>query len=298
MKIPVAFVLFTLVACSSPMSKVNRSAKKTFDLQGHRGCRGLMPENTIAAMLKAIDLGVNTLEMDAVITSDKQVILSHEPFFNHEITLRPDGREVSAEEEKTLNIYKMTFAETQTYDVGLKPNPRFPKQEKRRATKPLLSAVIDSVEAYCKKKGITPPNYNIETKSTPVTDGQYHPTPAEFVDLLMGIVRYKLIDKRVIIQSFDERTLQYLHQKHPSVKTALLVEYEDSRSFEAQLKDLGFTPTIYSPAYALVTPTLIEQCRKLNMLVIPWTVNNEAQMKLLKAMGVDGLITDYPNLKF
>jgi glycerophosphoryl diester phosphodiesterase len=154
------------------------------------------------------------------------------------------------------------------------------------------------VEAYCKAKGINPPFYNIETKSTPATDGQYHPAPAEFVDLVMSIVRYKLIDRRVIIQSFDDRTLQYLHQKYPSVKTALLIEFEDGRSLDTQLKDLGFTPTIYSPAYALVTPALIEQCKKLNLQVIPWTINNEAQMKLMKALGVDGLITDYPNIKF
>ncbi len=291
-------MLLMLATCSTPMSKVNRSTKKGFDFQGHRGSRGLMPENTIAAMLKAIDLGVTTLEMDAVITSDKQVILSHEPFFNHEIGLKPDGRAVTVQEERSLNIYKMTYAETQTFDVGLKPHPKFPKQAKIRATKPLLSAVIDSVEAYCKAKGINPPFYNIETKSTPATDGQYHPAPAEFVDLVMSIVRYKLIDRRVIIQSFDDRTLQYLHQKYPSVKTALLIEFEDGRTLDTQLKDLGFTPTIYSPAYALVTPALIEQCKKLNLQVIPWTVNNEAQMKLMKALGVDGLITDYPNIKF
>ncbi|MCY7329566.1 MAG: glycerophosphodiester phosphodiesterase, partial [Saprospiraceae bacterium] len=93
---------------------------KTFDLQGHRGCRGLMPENTIPAMLRAVDLNVNTLEMDVVITADGQVILSHEPFFNHEITTKPDGTPVTGVEEKQLNIYKMTYAQTTRYDVGLR----------------------------------------------------------------------------------------------------------------------------------------------------------------------------------
>ncbi|TAD92912.1 MAG: glycerophosphodiester phosphodiesterase, partial [Bacteroidetes bacterium] len=98
---------------------VNEAAR--FDLQGHRGCRGLLPENTIAAMLKAIDLGVTTLEMDVVITADSQVVLSHEPFFNHEISTKPNGNQVTEAEEKDLNIYKMGLAQVQAYDVGLRP---------------------------------------------------------------------------------------------------------------------------------------------------------------------------------
>src|SRR5580765_2886505 len=104
--------------------------KPAFDVEGHRGCRGLMPENTIPAMLKAIDLGVTTLEMDIVITKDSQVIVSHEPFFNHEITTKPDGSFVTEGEEHSLNIYNMSYTETQQFDVGLKTHPRFPEQAK------------------------------------------------------------------------------------------------------------------------------------------------------------------------
>ena len=153
-------VLLLFTSCSPKMNSIT----KPFDLQGHRGSRGLMPENTIPAMLKAVDLGVTTLEMDAVITKDKQVILSHEPFFNHEITTKPIGSFVTEAEEKSLNIYGMTYAETQTFDVGLKAHPKFSRQQKMRATKPLLSAVIDNVEAYCKSKNLRLPFYNIETK--------------------------------------------------------------------------------------------------------------------------------------
>src|SRR6476469_6327956 len=104
--------------------------QSTFDVQGHRGSRGLMPENTIPAMYKALDLGVTTLEMDAVVTKDKQVVVSHEPFFNHEITTRPNGHAVTVAEEKSLNIYQMDFAEVRKFDVGSKVNPRFPRQQK------------------------------------------------------------------------------------------------------------------------------------------------------------------------
>lgn len=276
----------------------SRSPIKKFDLQAHRGGRGLMPENTIDAMINGLKLGVTTLEMDAVITKDNQVILSHEPFFNHELTTKPDGSSVTEAEEKNLNIYQMTYLQTTAYDVGLKPHPRFPRQQKIKVSKPLLADVIDSVEAYCKLHQVTPPQYNIETKSNPATDGNYHPAPAAFVDLLMSVVLSKHIEKRVIIQSFDARTLRYLHQKYPSIKTALLIEDYDKRPLKVQLTDLGFTPTIYSPAYQLVTPELIKQCHQQNIEVIPWTINEAAEMKQLKDMGVDGLITDYPDIQF
>lgn len=268
----------------------------TFDKEGHRGCRGLMPENTVAAMIKAVDLGVTTLEMDAVITKDGQVILSHEPFFNHEISTKPDGSFVKEEEEKSLNIYKMNYAEMQRYDVGLKPHPRFPQQQKLAAAKPLLTQVIDSVEAYCKTKHTSPPHYNIETKTKPQTDNLYHPAPAEFVELLVKTIRSKGIEERVIIQSFDFRTLHYLHQKYPSFKTAMLIEDFDKRTVEEQLTALGFIPAIYSPDYSLATTETIKACHKKGMKIIPWTVNDITEMKKLIDAGADGIITDYPNL--
>ncbi len=268
----------------------------TFDKQGHRGCRGLMPENTIPAFKKAIDLGVTTLEMDAVITKDKQVILSHEPFFNHEITTKADGSFVSEAEEKELNIYEMLYEETQKFDVGLKPHPRFPKQLKLPAHKPKLADVIDSAEAYTKAKSLPAIYYNIETKSTPATDNVYHPKPDEFVELIVAVIKEKKIEDRVIIQSFDIRTLQYLHDKHPSIKTAYLYEPTSEEPLSVRLKNLGFSPTIYSPEYITVTPEVIEECKAAGIKVIPWTVNDTAKIQELKQMKVDGIISDYPDI--
>jgi glycerophosphoryl diester phosphodiesterase len=108
-----------------------------FDLQGHRGCRGLMPENTIPAMLKAIDLGVTTLEMDVVITKDNKVVVSHEPWMEKEITTKPDGSFINTTvESMEFNIYKMNYDEVVKYDVGMKPHPRFPNQQKMKVVKP------------------------------------------------------------------------------------------------------------------------------------------------------------------
>lgn len=267
-----------------------------FDKEGHRGCRGLMPENTIPAMIYALGLGVTTLEMDICFTKDGKAIISHEPFFNHEITTKPDGTYIDEKDEKGFNIYNMTYAEVSKYDVGLKPHPRFPQQQKMKAVKPLLSDLIDSVEAYTMISKRPHPMYNIETKTMPATDNSYHPAPAQFVDMLMTVIKEKGIEQRVIIQSFDIRTLQYLHKKYPDIKTAMLAEADGKSSFRKQLKDLGFTPTIYSPDFVLVTAALIKDCHDLNIKVIPWTVDDKKKIEELKSMGVDGIITDYPNL--
>lgn len=267
-----------------------------FDKQGHRGCRGWMPENSLPAMLKALELGVTTLEMDAAITADGKVILSHEPFFNHEITTKPDGSYVTEGEEKSLNIFKMTYAETQQFDVGKKTHPRFPKQERIAATKPLLSDIIDNAEAAVRLRNGSPVFYNIETKTQPATDNIFHPDPEVFVNTLMKVLEKKRITERVIIQSFDFRTLIYLNKKYPKIKTAALVEGNDNRTIEEIIKALGFTPTIYSPSFNLVTPKVVGDCHARNIRVVPWTVNDRANIERLKAMGVDGFISDYPDL--
>jgi glycerophosphoryl diester phosphodiesterase len=290
------FLLLLVLAAGCHTPKAVTVTFPQFDKEGHRGCRGLMPENTIPAMLRAMDLGVTTLEMDAVITKDNKVILSHEPFFNHEITTKPDGGYVGEGEERSYNIYGMTFKETQDYDVGLKPHPRFPQQEKLKATKPLLSEVIADAEAYAVLKGLPKPFYNIETKTQPQTDNLYHPAPEAFVELLIKVIKASKAEARVIIQSFDIRTLQLIHRKYPAMKTALLIEGFDRRLLKEQLDQLGFTPTIYSPDYSLVTGSLLADCHALGIKVIPWTVDDKDSIERLKKMGVDGIITDFPNL--
>jgi glycerophosphoryl diester phosphodiesterase len=273
--------------------------KHPFDVEGHRGCRGLMPENTIPAMLKAIDLGVTTLEMDVVITKDNKVVVSHEPWFETEITTKPDGSFVNEGEAMKNNIYQMNYEEVVKYDVGMKPHPRFPQQQKMKAIKPLLSDLIDSVEAYLVKRNrgkVSKVNYNIETKSLPAGDNKFHPIPSEFAELLMAVIKEKKIEDRVIIQSFDFRSLKYIHEKYPSIKTSMLIEDSDENDFEGQLTKLGYTPEYYSPNQTLVDDKLVKQCHDKGMKIIPWTVNDKKQVKKLQKLGVDGIITDYPNL--
>jgi glycerophosphoryl diester phosphodiesterase len=273
-----------------------QAQERSIDWQGHRGCRGLYPENTIQAMLKAIDLGVSTLELDVVITKDKQVILSHEPFMSAEISTNPEGKTITAIQEKSFNIYQLDYAAVQTWDVGLKPHPRFPQQEKTSATKPLLADVIDAVEAYTRMHNIPPVQYNIETKSDPEGDDIFHPKPAEFVNLLLAVIQPKGITPRTIIQSFDVRTIQLVHTQYPQLKTAFLVENTSAKDLNSQLKTLGFVPTIFSPAYQFVDQKLVNSCHRKGMHLIVWTVNTLPEMQKMLDLGVDGIISDYPNL--
>jgi glycerophosphoryl diester phosphodiesterase len=137
--------------------------------------------------------------------------------------------------------------------------------------------------------------YNIEIKSNPENDGKKHPPIEEFVDLAMNVIKQKDIMNRTTIQSFDPRALQVVHRKYPSVVTSLLMEGTDKRTLEAQINELGFTPNVYSPNFELVTPELLSKCHQRKIRVIPWTVNAVTEMQRLKDMGVDGLISDYPD---
>jgi glycerophosphoryl diester phosphodiesterase len=268
--------------------------KQKFDVQGKAGARGIMPENTIQGMLKALDLGVTTLEMDAVISKDKQVVLSQEPYFNNEISLQPNGKAITLKDQKTFNIYKMNYEEVKKFDVGSKVHARFPGQMKFKAYKPLLSETIDAVESYAKEHKITKPVYSIETKTIKNGDNEFHPEPAEFVDLIMEVVNSKKIAKRVIIESFDMRTLQYLHEKYPKIQTSLLID--EKEPFEDYIEKLGFKPTIYSPYSVLVGKGLVDRCHEMGIKIIPWTVNTVREIKYFQGLGVDGIITDFPNL--
>ena len=289
-------LLFNATAVSAQSSTSSRLRPlPDFDFEGHRGARGLLPENTIPAFLKALELGVTTLEMDVVITKDHQVVLSHEPYLSSEICSKPDGTAISPSEEKSSNIYMMTFAELSRYDCGKRGHARFPQQQPQPATKPLLRDVIQSVEKVCQERGLPPVFYNIETKSTPAGDGVFHPRPSEFARLVYEEVKQNGVLDRTIFQSFDERTLESLHALDSDLYFCLLVENSDG--LEKNLARLSFQPQIYSPYYKLVSPELVRDVRRRGMKLIVWTVNTLEEMKHLKAMGVDGIITDYPNLK-
>lgn len=274
-----------------------------FDLQGHRGCRGILPENTIQGFCHALELGVTSLEMDTIISKDRQVVVSHEPYMNHEICTQPNGEEITSTNEKEFNLYQLTYDEIKQFDCGLKQHPRFPTQIKQTAYKPLLSEMFEEITKFAEKIARKTPFYfNIETKSKPETDNIFHPSPDIFAALLFEVIEKYGMSARTMIQSFDVRTLQWLHGNDKNINLSLLVEPNDMTGeitpFLTKIEELGFIPEIYSPFYELVTPDLITFAKKNQMKIIPWTVNDREIMQTLKEMGVDGVITDYPNLVF
>lgn len=268
------------------------SAQFSYDLQGHRGARGLMPENTIPAMIKALDLGATTLELDLAVTKDGILIVSHEPYMNPVICLDPERKEIDSN-DRGHNIFLMSFEETLAYDCGSKFHVGFPEQVKFHVSKPKLSDLIEVVEKYAGDMGLPLPKYNIEIKSSPEGDGVFHPDPREFAELVYRLVDEKLDWDRVNIQSFDFRVLRHFRTAYPKVTLAMLVG--TAKGHESQVELLGFTPHIYSPHYGFLTKETVDWFHEKGMKVIPWTVNNAEEMTKLLDMGVDGIITDYPN---
>lgn len=268
------------------------AAQQPLDIQAHRGGRALMPENTIPAMINAVNLGARTLELDCVISSDKQVVVSHDVYMSADFMRKPDGSDIDKASEKQYALYRMTYDSIRTYVEGTRPHPQFPQQAKFATYKPLLSALVDSVEAYTKAHHLKPMYYNMETKCSPDGDNVFHPAPEAFVRLVMGVIKAKGIATRVTIQSFDPRTLVIIHRDYPEMKTALLIANKEP--FETNISNLGFKPTIYSPAYNLVTAALVKEAHAQGVKVLPWTVNTAQDMQAQASLGVDGIITDDP----
>lgn len=267
--------------------------KETFDLQGHRGCRGLMPENSVQGFLKALDYGVNTLEMDVVISKDSFLIVSHEPYFSSMITTTPKGDSILPKDEKKFNIYQMTKAEIQLFDCGKKKHSWFPKQEKITTVKPTLSEVIVSTEQKIKRNKLGKITYNIEAKCSPDGDTIFHPKPKPYAKMLLEEIKRLKIKDKVSVQSFDNRFLKAFRELNDEIPLVLLVE--NSLSLRDNIDLLGFAPAVYSPQFKLVNQKMLKEAHELGIKVIPWTVNEVEDMQTMKELGVNGLITDYPD---
>lgn len=266
-----------------------------FFKEGHRGTRGLMPENTIQAMEKGIASGANFVELDVQISSDKKVMVSHDAYINRKFALLPDGSEIPEGDAKKYILHQMPYDSIRKFDVGTKAYPEFPRQQRFKAYIPLLGELIDSVEQFTKTGGYDPVIYNIEIKANPEQDGYYQPAPAELVDLVMEVVKSKNVGGRYYIQSFDVRQIQEVHNRYPGVVTGFLTSNKEA-TLEDNLRTIGFVPQIYSPHYKIANLTLIQKCHEKRMKFVPWTVNTADEMKDLKKIGVDGIITDYPDL--
>lgn len=285
-----------------------------FDLQGHRGARGLVPENTLTAFSKALDIGVTTLELDVGITKDGVVVISHDRYLNPDITRDATGQFLN---ERGPVIATVTFAELQRYDVGrIKPGSNYAKafamqQGTDGERVPALAALFDLVA----KRGADV-RFNIETKISPTAASETL-APEPFVGALISEIRRAGLTARATIQSFDWRTLQIAQRVEPGVVTVYLTSQQGAGD-TVQVGKPGASPwlagfdaddhggsvprtvraaggRVWSPNYRDVTEALVRESHGLGLKIVPWTVNDEADFKRLLDWQVDGIITDYPD---
>lgn len=267
---------------------MNCTQHSKIDIQGHRGCRGLMPENTIPAFLKAIDLGVNTLELDVVVTKDNIVLVSHEPYMNPEICLDINGNEISENKWEAYNIYKMTLDSVKQYDCGVKVHPRFPNQKKINVVKPSLDEVIKE------SKKLNPTiKFNIEIKYQPSYKDVFAPNPTQFVSLVLEVLDKNNALELSNLQSFDLSILEEIKNQAPKMVVALLVD--ENEIILKKITKLSYKPEIISPYFKLLDEESVENLQALDFKIIPWTVNSNEELHQMIELKVDGIITDYPD---
>ncbi len=286
-----------------------------FDLQGHRGARGLTPENTLASFAKALSIGVTTLELDIAITRDGQLVISHDPALNPDLTRGPDGLYLAA---RGPLVSSLTLEELRRYDVGrLKPGSRYaslyPEQQPADGTRiPLLAELF----ALVKKSGNTEVRFAIETKITP-TAPQETLAPETFARAVIQAIRDAGMASRSTILSFDWRSLQLVQKEAPEIGTVYLsaqqrwldnigADKPEPSAWTAgfQHKDHGSVPKmvqaaggrIWSVFHGDLDVTKLREARNLGLTVLAWTVNEPAQIARLMDLGVDGIISDRPDL--
>ena len=289
------------------------SAAVPFDAQGHRGARGLAPENTLAAFRRALEIGVTTIETDAAITADGTVVIAHDPRLNPALVRGPDGRWLS---EEGPAIHSLTLAQLRAYDIGrINPEHRYakdwPEQQSVDGERfPTLAELIALLKSAAK-----PVRLNIETKITP-NSGADTPEPAAFARALVRELRAADMAARSTIQSFDWRTLVESRRIAPEIATVCLTaEFErfntvradasGASAWHAGLKfaDHGSLPktvkaagcSVWSPNFRALDDQRLAEALALGLKVNVWTVNDPADMTSLIERGVDGIITDYPD---
>ena len=262
---------------------------KSFTIQGHRGARGYLPENTIQSCCRAVELGADGLEIDVCVSKDNQIIVSHEPFMSRLICSFPDGKAVNT--EGGLLLKNLTISEIQTFDCGSRGNARFSQQEPIKCFKPTLYELILSVNEFCEAKKLLTPFWNIEVKSHPKWYGRLVPTPSIFINLLKDPLSI-LPKNRFYLSSFDPIFLRAMRRQMPKIPLAFLTEHRET--FAQSIHRLGFSPTIYSPFHKNITEQMVKNVHSKGVKMMTWTVNKKAEVERLKHFGVDGIITDYP----
>lgn len=311
---------FNNIDISTTYAKVNYDV---FDLEAHRGGRDVRPENTLYSYAYAIELGATSIECDMQLTKDGQIVMSHNPILNSDITRDENGNYIK---NNKYDIRLMTVDELKKFDVGvMDPNcgEYYDLHGKTQFTYdakiPTLEELMQLIQSYGDKNIVL----NIETKSypDPASAGyKNNADPKKFVEVFNNIVKKYNMEDRVVLQSFDWQTLIEMKKLNPNISTSALWQEQPSwgrdseslRRYEKKkspwlggldIKDYQGNPVkaahaigadIISPYYTEISKQDVDEAHSLGMKVVPWTVNNEKDMNMLLDMGVDGIISDKP----
>lgn len=255
-----------------------------FEIQAHRGARAFFPENTIQAFCKAVDLGCCVIELDLIASQDRRIVVSHDPWLY----------EAPGVESSRRNLFQMPWMQISRFDCG-SPHPDFPGQQRVVAARPLLAAVFRELEAHLLRIG-RPGGlvYNLEVKSRPGQDGILFPPPDEYVRLVVGEILDAGMQSRVRLQSFDGRIIDGAHRMAPGLCFGLLAE--EAVALDAMPLSTGFVPAYVNPHYGLVSEALVRRLHGHGCKVVAWTVNDPEEMVRMRRLGIDGIITDHPEV--
>lgn len=278
-------ILFCAAMALAVAAQAQETARQLL-VHGHRGSRGTRPEDTLPAFNEALRAGADVLEMDMGVTRDGVIVISHDPNISPVICLGPGGKKL----DKPVPIRTLTLEEVKKYDCGSIKNPKFPEQVPAPGTRiPTLDEMFAMVEAstYAAAAKV---QFNIETKIF-LAEPRLAPPPAEFVKLMADVVRKHGMAGRVILQSFDVRTLKEMKKLAPEIRTAQLTS-EELLDVVPALK--AAKTDIWSPNHKWITPEAVKEAQAAGIQVAPWTLNDPEEWETAIAAGVDAIITDYP----
>jgi glycerophosphoryl diester phosphodiesterase len=254
---------------------------------GHRGCRGILPENTLIAFQKAIELGADGIEWDVVVSKDGKLVISHEPYMHHAFCLDTAGKEIAEKDQKKYNTYLMTAEEIARFDCGSKRNNRFPEQQSIKSHKPTVQ------EAF-KKLDLSKTTILFEVKSEEKEYDLSQPQPAVFARIIKEEISAFAHKENVIFMCFDANLLEALHKELPDFRYVYLT-YKPFISITSFLKDLSFTPYALGMYYRTIRKRDVKLAHEREISVFAWTVNEAKSVDKMTRFGVDGIITDFPD---
>ncbi|RZJ95051.1 MAG: glycerophosphodiester phosphodiesterase [Hymenobacter sp.] len=265
------------------------------EVHGHRGCRGLRPENTLPAFLHAVALGVDVVELDVVISQDYQVVVSHEPWLSAKLGRDALGQPIDPAREQQYNLYQLPYATIRHCSLGEWPHPAFPKQQPVLSCRPLLRDVLQQVTAASQHLGRSV-GFSVELKSSPEGDDIFHPRPAQFVELVVAELQAAGTASHTTLLSFDPRILQTARRCYPSLALCLLIE-DHLPATPNLFTSLGFEPEVLGPDFQLLSAAVVQSIRAAypQLRLVPWTVNALEEIETVISWQPDAITTDYPN---